>query len=159
MSIHRFEPHEPHPSDAAPTDERVDEREWQLQERALLEERSGAAPGDDPALADYRQVVRALRAPMAPMLPADFATRVAARAQERAQAGARVEHVLTQALLAVLGIAGGVVVVQSGGAWWHEVTARLPQQDVGLGMQWGLAIAACLGLSWAMERLRDHLPR
>ena len=154
MSIHRFEPHQPPAADAAP----IDEREWQLQERALFEERSGAAPVDDADLAGYRQVARALRAPMPPALPADFAARVAAQAHARAQAGSRVEHLLTQALLAVLGIAGGVVVVQSGGTWWHEATARLPQQDVGLGLQWGLAIAACLGLSWAMEHLRHRAP-
>jgi len=156
MSIHRFEPVEPHRTDEPP----FDEREWQLQERALHEERSGAASGDDLALTDYRRVARALRTPLPPDLPGDFAARVAARAEAHARAEGRLEQVLTQALLAALGLAGGVVAMQSGGAWLHDSLALLPPRQLGLGLQWGLAIAACLGLSWSMEQLRRrvHLP-
>ena len=150
MSIHRFEPPEPHPVEP----HAFDEREWQLQERALHEECVGAAPSDDPALAGYRRVTRALRAPMPDALPADFATRVAARAEARRRAGSRVEEVLTQALLAALGVAGGVFAVRYGADWLRDATDLLPRQHLDLGLQWGLAILACLGLSWSMEHLR-----
>ena len=154
MSIHRFEPAEHRPSGETP----VDDHEWQLQERAWREERDGAATSDDPALADYRRVARALREPMPHGLPPDFAARVAARAEARRRTASRVEDVLTQVLLAALGIAGGVVAVQSGGSWLHAATARLPAQDLGLGLHWGLAILACLGLSWGTEHLRRRTP-
>jgi hypothetical protein len=150
MSIHRFEPVESHPIGESP----LDEREWQLQERALQEERAGAASGDEPALADYRRVVRALCTPLPADLPADFAVRVAARAARRRRLQSRLEDVLTQLLLAALGIAGGVVAVQSGGAWLQDATALVPRQVLGLGLPWGLAILACLGLSWSMEHWR-----
>lgn len=152
MSIHRFEPVE-HPIGESP----FDEREWQLQERALHEERAGATSGDDPALADYRRVARALRTPLPPDLPADFAVRVAARAEQRRRLQSRVEDVLTQLLLAALGIAGGIVAVQSGGTWLQDATALLPRQALGLGLPWGLAIVACLGLSWSMEHVRRRV--
>lgn len=153
MSIHRFEP-----TDHRPTESPVDEHEWQLQERAWRDERDGAAASDDPSLAEYRRVVRALREPLPHGLPADFAARVAARAEARRRTASLVEDVLTQVLLAALGIAGGVVAFRSGGSWLHEATARLPVQDLNLGLQWGLAIAACLGLSWGMEHLRRRTP-
>lgn len=157
MSIHRFEPVEPHPPGESP-ESQIDEREWQLQERALHEERTGAGPGEDPALADYRRVARALRNPVPPGLPADFAVRVAARAEGRRRTQGRLEEVLTQLLLAALGIAGGVVAVESGGAWLQDAAALLPRQTLGLGLPWGLAILACLGLSWSMEHLRRRTP-
>ena len=153
MSIHRFEPVEPHPDGSS-----FDEREWQLQERALHDERIGAAPGEDPALAEYRRVARALRSPLPPGLPADFALRVAARAEGRRRAQNRLEDVLTQLLLATLGIAGGVVAVESGGSWLQDAVDLLPRQTLGVGLPWGLAIVACLGLSWSMEHLRRRMP-
>jgi hypothetical protein len=154
MSIHRFEPVEPHPIAESP----FDEREWQLQERALQEERMGAVPGEDPVLADYRRVARALRSPMPPELPTDFAAHVAARADRRRRAQGRLEEVLTQLLLAALGIAGASVVVESGSAWVRAAAELLPHRVLGLGLPWGLAIVACLGLSWSMEHLRRHTP-
>jgi len=150
MSIHRFEPHEPQPVEP----KAFDEREWQLQERALHDERTSAVASDDPALAGYRQVARALRAPLPDALPDDFAARVAARVEARRRAGSRVEDVLTQGLLAALGLAGGVVAVRYGADWLRDATALLPRQHLDLGLQWGLAILACLGLSWSMEHLR-----
>ena len=60
--------------------ERIDEREWQMQERALREERFGAAAGDDPGIAAYRHVARALREPLPDALPSDFAEAIAAQA-------------------------------------------------------------------------------
>ncbi|HSR65451.1 MAG TPA: hypothetical protein VLM17_07620 [Xanthomonadaceae bacterium] len=150
MSIHRFEPR---------PDDLVDEQEWQLQERALREERDGAPAGEDPALAQYRQVARALRAPPPVALPADFAAGVASRAAARAQADGRFEQVLTQLLLAALAFAGVAAAMVWGGEWWRASSTLLPSpQRLGLAVPWGLAIAACLGLSWATEQLRRRGP-
>lgn len=155
MSIHRFEPPESHPVDHTPFDGApFDEREWQLQERALREEREGSATGDDPAVADYRKVVHALRTPPSVDLPADFAAQVAARAAARHAAAGRLEQVLTHALLAALALAAVVVSLQYGGDWLRDGIALLPARGRDLGLQWGLAVAACLGLSWSMEQLR-----
>ena len=158
MSIHRFEPAEHRSTGESLDDAAFDAREWQLQERATREECDGAPASDDPALAQYRRVARALREPLPHAVPDDFAARVAARAEARRRTASRVEDVLTQLLLAALGIAGGVVAMRSGGTWLEEATARLPVQDLGLSLQWGVAIAACLGLSWGMEHLRRRTP-
>jgi hypothetical protein len=152
MSIHRFEPPEPHPAEATP----FDEREWQLQERALREEREGSVAGDDPAVADYRKVARALRTPLDVELPADFAARVAARVAARHGAESRLEQVLTHALLGALALAAVVVSMQYGGNWLRDSLALLPAGHWELGLQWGLAVVACLGLSWSMEHLRPR---
>ena len=150
MSIHRIDPHA---TDHAA--EPFDEREWQLQERALREERDGAAGGDEPVLAQYRQVARALRAPLPDALPADFAALVAARAGARARADGRVEQLITQLLLAALAFAGVGTARVYGGDWWRASAPLLPSpQHLGVALQWGLAIAGCLGLSWITEALR-----
>jgi len=149
MSIHRFEPPE-HPADGTP----FDEREWQLQERALREERDGAPTSDDPALADYRRVSRALRAPLPVDLPFDFAAQVSARVAARHAAEGRLEQVLTHALLGALALASVVVSLQYGGSWLRDSLALLPAGRWDLGLQWGLAVIACLGLSWSMEQVR-----
>lgn len=150
MSIHRIDQHA-----AAQVDEHFDEREWQLQERALQDEREGTPPGDEPALAQYRRVARALRSPLAEGLPADFAAQVAAAASARARVDGRLEQVLTQSLLATLAFAGVITAMLYGGDWWRASASLLPPpQRLGMALQWGLAIAGCLGLSWSTEFLR-----
>ncbi|MGN6513854.1 MAG: hypothetical protein ACTHKZ_09855 [Lysobacteraceae bacterium] len=149
MNIHHIDPH-------GHADESIDEHEWQLQERALREERDGAPRGEDPALAQYRQVARALRAPLAEALPAGFAAQVAARAQARARADGRLEQVATQLLLAALAFAGVVTAMLYGGEWWRASRALLPATQGGLLVQWGLAVAGCLGLSWMADLVRRH---
>lgn len=151
MSIHRIDQHA-----TGHGDEHFDEREWQLQERALREEREAAPGGDDPALAQYRRVARALRTPLADALPADFAAQVAARASKRARADGRLEQVATQLLLATLAFAGVVTAMLYGGDWWRASIALLPAAHADVALQWGLAIAGCLGLSWSAELLRRH---
>jgi len=150
MSIHRFEPPESHPPEGAS----FDEREWQLQERALREDRAGSASGDDPVVAGYRQVAHALRTPPAVDLPADFAEQVAARAAARHATESRLEQILTHALLGALALAAVVVSMQYGGNWLRDGLALLPARGRDLGLQWGLAVVACLGLSWSMEQVR-----
>lgn len=150
MSIHRFEPPESHPAEGTS----FDEREWQLQERALREERDGSVAGDDPAVADYRKVAHALRTPPPVALPADFAVQVAARVAARHAVEGRLEQILTHALLGALALAAVVVSMQYGGHWLRDGLALLPARGWDLGLQWGLAVVACLGLSWSMEQLR-----
>ena len=149
--------HEPRDRDA------IDEREWQAQERALQAERNGAGSGaDDPLVARYRVLARALRQPLADAPPADFAAAVARRIAPLAAAEATVvadgvlERVLTQALIAALGLSGGVVAVLYGRDWLASIAAALPDGD---GGQWTLAIALCLGASWALEQWRRQRMR
>lgn len=135
----------------------VSEGEWQLQERALREERSGHAPApDDRELAAYRQVARALRQPPAGGLSADFAAQVADRVRQRASGpDPRVEGWLTHALLALMAGAGVLAFARYGGpAWLADARALLPPALLGNGLPWLLALGACLGLSWAIEPLR-----
>ena len=149
MSIHRIDQHA-----AGHIDEAFDEREWQLQERALREERDGAPAGEEPALAQYRRVARALRSPLPDALPADFAAQVAARAVARAHSGDRLERILTQLLLALLAFSGVVAAMVWGGDWWRSSAALLPSpRHLDVALPWAVAVAACLGLSWAMEQL------
>ena len=56
------------------------DRDMRLQAEADRAEREALAPGGDPRVDRYRLVVRALRRPLQPQLPADFAARVAAMA-------------------------------------------------------------------------------
>lgn len=134
-----------------------DDREWQLQERALHDERHAAATSDDPALARYRQVVRALRQPLPPALPADFATRVATCAgSAHAPLDTRLEQAITGTLMVLLAVAACVAFWLYGDSWLHESLALLPRQAIGFAMNWGVALAACIGLSWSLEQLRAY---
>jgi hypothetical protein len=138
-------------------DQRIDEHEWLAQERALREERAGAiAAGDDPLLARYRQVARALRRPLPDALPADFARSVAMRV---AHAGPdmRLEQQLLRVLSLLLAVSAIAALVLYGGQWPRAFAAALPSLAVGTTMNWALALAACLGLSWSFERLRSGL--
>lgn len=146
-----------------PTD-RFDEREWRLQERALREERLHADASGDPELAAYRRVVRALREPMPDALPADFATRVAARAATRPPARAQGgwERGLLHALSAAFAASALYVVAEHGGDWLHASVAWLPQADAMALRSWGLVLGACMAMTWALGRLRGgegHAPR
>ena len=133
----------------------IDEREWQAQERALQAERNGSGPGiDDPVVARYRVLARALRQPLTDVPPADFAAIVARQVAPQAAAEAvdsALERVLTQGLIAALGLSGGVVAVLYGRDWLASIADALP---TGAGRQWTLAIALCMGASWALEQWR-----
>lgn len=142
-------------------DARFDEHEWQLQERALREQRSGIAGGDDPLLAQYRQVARVLRQPSAGAPPADFARAVAAAvAAAPASPDTRLELLLLRALSGLLGVSAIVAAVLYGGQWLPAFAALLPATATGTAFNWVLALCACLGLSWSFGRwqrgLRAH---
>ena len=131
-----------------------DEREWQAQERALLAERNGTAIGDDDALAaPYRAVSRALRQPPMEAIPLDFAASVARQAvAARAAGDERFERVLTQALIALLGLSAGVVSVLYGPQWLHAIGSAVPS---GAG-PWVGVLAACAGMHWLLGRWHEH---
>lgn len=151
--------HEPRNHDA------IDEREWQAQERALQAERSGVDAGsDEPLVARYRALARALQRPLPDALPADFAADIARKVARPLAADdatdSALERVLTQGLIAALGLSGGVVAVLYGRDWLASIADALPS---GAGGQWALAIALCMGASWALEqwrrqRARNHGP-
>jgi hypothetical protein len=129
-----------------------EEREWQAQERALHDERIGAAPGDDPLQAHYRRVARALRQPLPHALTEDFAARVAARAKMQAAHAPpdlRIEQRLVRALIAVLALSAAVAVAWYGPQWLQAITVLLP----GAALNWTLALTACLGVSWSFGLL------
>lgn len=135
--------------------EAFDEREWRAQEQALRDERLGlAAAGSDAPLAHYRLVARALREPPAHSLPPDFARQVADKVEARsppARAKASFEQIMLASLGATLAVSGAVALVKYGGEALAAFDAR--------SLQWGLAIVACVGLTWAFDglrRLRHH---
>ena len=139
----------------------ADEREWSAQERALHEERIGAPMSEDPLLAAYRDVARALRAPLPDGLPADFAATVAARCRAehaRARVDTRLEQQVQRLLLATLAVAAIAVVALYGGQWLRASADALPLFDSSVARNWLGALAACLALSWAMGVLRARIP-
>jgi hypothetical protein len=140
-------------------DARQWEHEWQLQERALREERAGAPAPEERNLAAYREIAHALRQPPAEGLPLDFAARVAALAQVRAAVpDTRLEQWLVHALLALLAGAGAFEFLKYGGqAWVADTLALVPASLLDTGLPWLLALGGCLALSWSIEPLRRSL--
>lgn len=127
-----------------------DEREWQLQERALQEVRGGAPPSsEDLALARYRDIAHALRRPPAAALPADFAARVARIAREPVR-----ETRLERVLVRVLVVAFALSALAALGAYGGRLLEMLQSATDAGALNWGLGLAACLGLSWSLERMR-----
>ncbi|MFT3897766.1 MAG: hypothetical protein QM719_08730 [Thermomonas sp.] len=136
--------------------DRFDEREWRLQERALREERLHAGDGGDAEVAAYRRIVRALREPLPDALPPDFAMRMAARAARppvRGEAGP--ERWLMRALVAAFAASALYVVASQGGQWLRATLDLLPVADAMSLRNWGLALGACVAMTWALGRWRD----
>ena len=132
----------------------IDEREWQAQERALQAERLHLSDAD-PRLGSYRAIARALRQPLPHGLPADFARQLAARLG-RAPLDTRVEQGLLRGLLALLVLSGAVVAAMYGQTWLPAIVAVLPDSSPN-AMHWLLAVAACVGMSWAFDQLRKGM--
>jgi hypothetical protein len=136
-------------------DDANDEREWQLQERAMRRERLHLdAAGDDARTRRYRLLARALREPLPEGLPADFARSVAARATA-APASFRVESLLMTLLTLTLGIAAIAVVAIYGGEWLPSFSAIVPAPR-GQAGDWLLAFAGCVGASWLLGQWQRH---
>lgn len=119
------------------------EREWALQERAFDAERRGEPADGEARLQRYRAVARALREPIVPALPMDFARVVARRARVDAELSGRFELRFAVAMLALLGLAGLFWLTQDGGAALAAVPA--------VTNEWVLALAACIGVSYAVN--------
>ena len=142
-----------------------DQREWRLQERALREERLHAGGAGDPEIAAYRRIVRALREPLPDALPADFAQGVAAQAARLPARGVdfhdasrerALERWLMRALVAAFIASALYFVANDGGAWLRASQSLLPAADAAGMRNWGLALGACVAMTWAFGRLRDH---
>ena len=132
----------------------AEQREWLAQERAWRDARAGNAPEEDPVAASYRTLMRALRTPLPDALPADFARSVAARAAKPATVDTSLEQQFQRLLLAALVVAALVACAMYGGGWLRASVAALPLLDRATTVNWSAALAACLGLSWAMDVLR-----
>jgi hypothetical protein len=141
-----------HPIDdnIPPFDDTAHEREWLAQESAMRRERLHLDPaGDDARGQRYRLLARTLREPLQDGLPADFATRVAARAAAAPASSTRFEFVLMIALAVAMMIAAGVVTATYGGEWLPSFSAILPAPQAPAS-RWLLALAGCLGASWLL---------
>jgi hypothetical protein len=136
-------------------DDANDEREWQLQERAMRRERLHLdASGDDARTRRYRLLARALREPLPESLPADFARNVAARAKA-APASFRVESLMMTLLTLALGIASIAVIAIYGREWLPSFSAIVPAPR-GQAGDWLLAFAGCVGASWLLGQWQRH---
>jgi len=141
-------------------DDEREQREWDAQESALRAERAKAGAGGDAAVAQYRLVARALRAPELDPIPSDFAARTAARAEREARiASERVEIWLERGLVALLLVAGMAALLFYREEPLIDFSFSLPERAA-FGIQtvvsWSLAIAVCVGLSSAFARARKH---
>ncbi|QWP78204.1 hypothetical protein J5226_07355 [Lysobacter sp. K5869] len=123
-------------------------REWALQELAREHERLGSPMSeDDPRLAQYRLLSRALRAPPMEPIPYGFAEQVARRAAVAADAGDRVERWLQQLLLIGLIASGAAMAVASATHWAPALVSSLQQLPNG-SASWGMAAVACCAATW-----------
>ena len=143
MSIHEY-------NDKA----RVDEREWQAQERALRDAREAMA-STDPLALRYRAVVDALRAPLPDALPADFAATVAAQVRD-APLDARLEGSLVRTLVTLLGLSGAVTAAIYGRQWLPAILDPL-HLDTASAMNWALALGVCMAMTWVAEPVLRRL--
>jgi hypothetical protein len=123
------------------------DRDMRLQAEAESAERAGLSPGSDPEVDRHRLIVRALRRPLEPQLPDDFAVRVARLAAHRSGTG--VEDFLVTSLLLVMGIAALLFLGPAlAKAAQVIVSSQLPAQ-----LSWrplGTA-AVCIGLVWMID--------
>lgn len=133
------------------------EREWQAQERAMRAERLGLDPADgDARIAEYRLLSRALRHPPLDPIPADFAAQVAAMAARPRVLDEHLETALLRGLIGLLALSGAVAAAIYGGTWLQPIAAVVPDMLSNGATNWAAAVAACVGLNWAMGQLRRH---
>jgi hypothetical protein len=143
-------------------DEERERREWEAQERAVRAERLGARNGHDPAVAQYRLIVRALRKPPLSPLPRDFAASVAARVEQRSRAAnEHVEIWLWRGLVMLLVLAGAAAVSVYFGESLRDLAENLTLPEpaafrVQIVASWAAAIAACVGVSAAFNLARKR---
>lgn len=125
-----------------------DENEWLAQEIALdRERRQMDGAHDDALVAGYRKIARALAEPPASILPADFASRMARRVDQRIEIDARFEQRLVSVLVICFALSGVVVAWIYGGDWLQASAQFAPPG--GAAIKWLAAALACVGMSWA----------
>ncbi len=132
-----------------------DEREWQAQESAREEQRHGVANVDNDALAArYRAISEVLRKPPIAAIPPDFAARVARHAETaREAADEGLERVLTQTLLALLGLSAAAISTLYGAQWLHALGQAMPSASGA----WAGLLTACGVLHWMLDRLQRRV--
>lgn len=123
------------------------EREWQRQERALLQERAGLPDDGDAGTRAYRLLARSLAEPIVVELAPDFARSVARRAERARLLDGRPEQLALSVCLAVFALFAGYVLFVQGGAWLAQLRALLPALDGG-GAHWLLLALACASLAY-----------
>ncbi|MEO5565446.1 MAG: hypothetical protein ABIR05_02120 [Luteimonas sp.] len=143
----------------------VDQHEWDLQERALREERDHVpAPTADLVLDQHRAVARALRQAPESGPPADFARSVALCVEQASAPGSqrvearlpdpRVELWLLRGLALVFAGATLGAVARYGREWFEGVAPLLVVANAGTTANWLLALLACVGVSWSLDWMR-----
>ena len=137
---------------------RINESEWQAQERAREQARAGAAARAADAVTQRDLLVaQALRNAPLPALPPDFARDVARMVEASTPTATRnageapLERFLTAALGALLGIAGVVTAAYYGADWWQASASLLPD---GAAPGWIAMATACIGMSWLTAQLK-----
>jgi hypothetical protein len=137
------------------------EREWQLQERALQDERLGRPVADASArLLRYRMLSRQLQQPLDVALPADFARIGAHRIEQEAalqkRLATRFRRRLLGAFALVYGSGTAAALLVYGHDWlppFASVIAAHPQP-----FHWLLALLGCAAVSRLLD-IRRHAAR
>ena len=125
----------------------ANDQDMRLQDEAERAEREGLPAGRDPRVDRYRLIVRALRLPLEPRLPADFDTHVAGLALRRDGDG--IEDLLVSLLLLAMGVGALLFVGPS--------LAKMMQAMVSITLPplpWHQAVIAaiCIGVVWAIDQ-------
>ncbi len=123
------------------------DNDMRLQAEAERAEREGLPAGRDAHVDRYRLIVRALRQPLEPQLPADFDTRVAKLAMQRDGDG--FEDVMISLLLLAMGVGALLYVGPS--------LAHMAQSMISISLPplpWHqVAMAAiCIGVAWGIDQ-------
>lgn len=125
---------------------RIDESEWQAQERGVRAALGGDASGLDAAAVNYRAVAKALMSFPRSEPPDNFAAEVVQRV---AGQDAGFERLLSRLLLAVFLVVSILVGVRYGEQWWQPLHQTLSDD----ALDWLLTGMGCLILSWICSRL------
>ncbi len=123
------------------------EREARLQAEAEAAERQQLPPGPNPAVNEYRLVMRALRQPPSESLPMDFAARVARRVLFAEERGSFEDWMVT-ALMLVMAAAGLIYLLPM----LSRVVASFDVQLPTLPWPMLAATAAAVGLAWLVDQ-------
>lgn len=127
---------------------RIDQSEWDAQERGMRAARGQGPDGTDAATSCYRRVADALITYPGSEPPEDFAAAVAAHVA-RHEVG--IERILWRVLLVAFALASIAVTAIYGGRSWQVL--HLWTGDAAMG--WMSAGAVCAVLSWLFSRLLE----